>query len=1174
MKHLKYFETYAEYKEYYKSGKMVTPNICGIKELNSARFFPYVKTATPKVKMLFDATDTNLRLFNSSPKNMAKLTIDGKEIEFKPTEYSNITINTYASNIQVTEDTILFPKSYVAPLTPSSYMMYPMDPTISIKDMTYICEFVCLDGETYVSTFPISAVTEALQYDLSTNSLRFDDYELSKLPSDAEIGFIFINVNEETEEITFIDTIQKFNINGKQLIHENGPENVVVTEILSSSHIVTLSPTVNIPMTNDEVIRWIMKPQSGDLTTVNSLMVVLGSGTEFTGVFNYLSAITESMEEMSGYITTSKDEVVFSKDYIKELKSEFSSLEEDVYLTFVFCNWDEEAQQITLVDTVNDVIYSNSELHVFDIDANEIDIVIPEEGDPIINNLPKEYIVSAAWEIKEWVIEPEDSSFDISSAYLFTVLCVNDAYTPTLLPVSSLIANGTSGISINNNSIIIEDEFLTEVWAEGTTAVTFILCGVDIEAGTITYKDSKNTLTCGNINTIEFNEPGLHTVEMELINGFFETSLSNTLLSFETENLTEIGPMVFNNCHQLSNVKFNEGITYLGSYAFNSCIGLKNITLPRSLTNIGPGVFSACTALSSVEILGSVSSISNSAFTGCISLRDIKLPKSVKTIESGAFYKCHSLSTIELPSSLTNIEGYAFYSCYSLNSINIPDSVSSIGSWAFYCCSGLTSISFGKGLTAIGYYTFSNCKSLENVIIPDNITTISGNAFSHCSKLQDLVVGSGVSTIISQAFSYCPLKTIQVSVNNATYESGENYNCVINKSNNTIVLGASEISIPSYARIIGQYAFEGNSSLISFDAGNYITTIEDNAFKYCSNLEYFKLGPSASTFSAIALAYCDNLSTLIVDENNVTYDSRDNSNCVIRTSDNTLIRACKTTVIPETIDYIGGYAYGYLNNLTSVVIPDSVSSIESYAFYYCEDLNEITIGSGLTSLGSSSVFGYTSLKKITCYSESEPSVSSDTFLSISNGGTLYTLDGIYYSNWMSTSKSYLGYYNWSTATAPPRPSISYVPWEYSSSGRIDLQSDLESKTVSGSGIIYEFNFHEILNTERSLEVPSIVVEQLNYNAFLQGAADDNDISFTISLKDPYGTVIASASTIRINSPQTVDFENIVFIPYDTGTYVLSVEYIAYCGDTEKTNQQFLEYSFRTLTDKLTHNSIQ
>jgi hypothetical protein len=100
------------------------------------------------------------------------------------------------------------------------------------------------------------------------------------------------------------------------------------------------------------------------------------------------------------------------------------------------------------------------------------------------------------------------------------------------------------------------------------------------------------------------------------------------------------------------------------------------------------------------------------------------------------------------------------------------------------------------------------------------------------------------------------------------------------------------------------------------------------------------------------------------------------------------------------------------------------------------------------------------------------------------------------------------------------------------------------------------------------------VEQLNYNASLNGSNDDNDISFTISLKDPYGTVIASASTIRINSPQTVDFENIVFIPYDTGTYVLSVEYIAYCGDTEKTNQQFLEYSFRSSTDKLTHNSIQ
>lgn len=73
------------------------------------------------------------------------------------------------------------------------------------------------------------------------------------------------------------------------------------------------------------------------------------------------------------------------------------------------------------------------------------------------------------------------------------------------------------------------------------------------------------------------------------------------------------------------------------------------------------------------------------------------------------------------------------------------------------------------------------------------------------------------------------------------------------------------------------------------------------------------------------------------------YDSRGNCNAIIETATNTLIYACKNTVIPNTVTKIGEDAFAYCVALKSIEIPNSVTDIKSGAFSGCSGLTSVVI---------------------------------------------------------------------------------------------------------------------------------------------------------------------------------------------------------------------------------------
>ena len=83
------------------------------------------------------------------------------------------------------------------------------------------------------------------------------------------------------------------------------------------------------------------------------------------------------------------------------------------------------------------------------------------------------------------------------------------------------------------------------------------------------------------------------------------------------------------------------------------------------------------------------------------------------------------------------------------------------------------------------------------------------------------------------------------------------------------------------------------------------------------------------------------MESIVVEDGNPVFDSRDNCNAIIETETNTLLAGCKSTVIPNSVTTIARAAIAYSSGLTSIVIPNSVTSIGQYAFDGCTGLTSV-----------------------------------------------------------------------------------------------------------------------------------------------------------------------------------------------------------------------------------------
>ena len=346
--------------------------------------------------------------------------------------------------------------------------------------------------------------------------------------------------------------------------------------------------------------------------------------------------------------------------------------------------------------------------------------------------------------------------------------------------------------------------------------------------------------------------------------------------------------------------------------------------------------------------------------------------KSVTSIGNCAFRYCTSLKSITIPNSVMEIGSSAFSGCSSLTSITIPNSVTEIGVYAFKGCTSLTSITIPNSVTNIGDSTFWGCSSLTAIYVTvdnKNYTSVNGVLFNKDKTAlicypagktdKSYNITNSVTSIGDYAFNGCSSLTNVTIPNSVTEIGGSAFvGCASLKS----------ITMPNSVTSIGDMAFYKCSSLTSITIPDSVMSIVSSAFSDCSKLRSITIPNSVTSIGAWAFNGCTGLTAINVAMENQNYVSPDG---VLYNKDKTTIICYPAGTkgnnykIPDGVTEIGSIAFSRCSSLTSVTIPNSVTSIGSGAFNGCTSLTRVTIPKSVTKIGWNAFSDCTSLTSIT-----------------------------------------------------------------------------------------------------------------------------------------------------------------------------------------------------------------
>lgn len=258
-----------------------------------------------------------------------------------------------------------------------------------------------------------------------------------------------------------------------------------------------------------------------------------------------------------------------------------------------------------------------------------------------------------------------------------------------------------------------------------------------------------------------------------------------------------------------------------------------------------------------------VTEISSSSFSGIDTepITSLYIPDGVKSIR-GAFYNLKNLNSIDIPASVSEIDESTFMGCDKLSKITVNTNNKIFTS---NNCNAIIKKATGEllkgcsntiiphGITSIGKYAFQNC-GFSEIILPADLKTIGDFAFENCKNLKTIIFPQTLDSIGYGAFENC--------------------------SNIT------SISFPLSLKKMGSFCFE-------------CTSVKEITIP--ANLQKIWINPFAS---------CKYLTRIVVDNENMNYDSRYNCNAIIEKRSSALISGCRKTEIPSDIIKIASHAFG------------------------------------------------------------------------------------------------------------------------------------------------------------------------------------------------------------------------------------------------------------------------
>ena len=406
------------------------------------------------------------------------------------------------------------------------------------------------------------------------------------------------------------------------------------------------------------------------------------------------------------------------------------------------------------------------------------------------------------------------------------------------------------------------------------------------------------------------------------------------------------------------------------------------------------------TSTTNVTIGGTIVSIGSTAFQNYTGLTNITIPSSVTSIGASSFNGCSSLATISLDytsaSTTINVGLTAFAGVSATLTIRgtsdtsvIPNTSSAPGLFSSLSTAS-TTLTLAR-LTTIGDYAFNGSTGITSLTIPSTVTTIGTSSFNGCSNLATINLGytstSTTVTVNSSAFS---------GIKAGITMQGTTTNCVIpNGANSTtgmfISLSTANTAVTlASLTTIGDYAFNGTTTITSLTIPSTVTTIGASAFNGCSNLATINLGYTESTTVSVgSSAFSGIKAVLTIQGTSGTSLIPNGANST--TGMFTSLSTANTAVTLASLTTIGDYAFYSRNAIISITIPSTVTTIGASAFQSCKGLTAITIPSSVVTIGASAFQSCSNVATIYLEYTSTPanfSVGTNAFSSLRGGLTI------------------------------------------------------------------------------------------------------------------------------------------------------------------------------------------
>lgn len=341
------------------------------------------------------------------------------------------------------------------------------------------------------------------------------------------------------------------------------------------------------------------------------------------------------------------------------------------------------------------------------------------------------------------------------------------------------------------------------------------------------------------------------------------------------EGLTEIGAASFAGCGALKEIDIPDTVTFIGQNAF-AATGLEKVYIPPSVTEIGYCAFGYdenLTADDSFVIIGEAGSAAQTYATDSDTEYDyennfvFRTPdqdeaeeeyEAMDIKEFGDFqygmldgrlcitaYTGSETGTLEVPSEIDGkpvevIYGGAFFQCPAAE-IVLPEGLKEIKEIAFYMCEQVKTIKLPDTLETINNQAFDGCLSLKSIEIPGSVKSIGEEPFFGCTSLESITVSDaeGGEFSAEDGVLYNKDKSVLVAYPAAKadkeYKAPSSVKEILMSAfcDNTLIEEADLSSV----EVIGNYCFEGCTSLSYVKFSKELTKVGNTAFYECTSLK-------------------------------------------------------------------------------------------------------------------------------------------------------------------------------------------------------------------------------------------------------------------------------------------------------------------------------------------------